>query len=234
MRKATMFLFLGLLLGTALAAQAVDAAAGISAERSGQAVYVDGQRVELEAYIIDGSSYVKLRDIAEAVDFNVYWDGSAVQVQSSSPYTGTEPERELVDYSAAANPEIFTGVYTRELFNATSEVFSGIREGDLTRTATAYIPSNTDRQNYENLLANLSNGITFGMRSVGDGFHEIYLIKVDRSPADAATADLIQTANRLNSDRDGILFSQTVQKQLNNPDGYRFLQEVLIPGSTKS
>ena len=34
---------------------------------------------------------MKLRDIGEAVDFNVYWDGSAVQIESDKPYTGEAP-----------------------------------------------------------------------------------------------------------------------------------------------
>lgn len=31
----------------------------------------------MTAYLIGGSNYVKLRDIGEAVGFNVYWDGGA-------------------------------------------------------------------------------------------------------------------------------------------------------------
>ena len=34
---------------------------------------------------------MKLRDIGEAVGFNVYWDG-AVQIDSDSPYTGAAPQ----------------------------------------------------------------------------------------------------------------------------------------------
>ena len=76
----------GIVLGATLfGGAAAYAAAGVMAERSGQAVYVDGQRVELEAYNIGGNNYVKLRDIGAAVDFNVYWDGSAVQIQSGAP-----------------------------------------------------------------------------------------------------------------------------------------------------
>ena len=120
------------------------AASGVMAERSAQAVYVDGQRVELEAYLIDGSNYVKLRDVGQATNaINVYWDGSTVQIQSGAPYTGEAPTGTVVqqqsttstasaapgtytinvdhwsreDFSQQANPAVFTGVYDRALYN---------------------------------------------------------------------------------------------------------------------
>ncbi len=86
------YVLIGVLIGGVLLnGNAINAAAGIAATRSTQPVYVDGKRVELEAYNIAGSNYVKLRDAGEAVGFNVYWDGGAVQVQSDAPYTGEVP-----------------------------------------------------------------------------------------------------------------------------------------------
>lgn len=79
------------LLGAAMFAGGSASAAGVSAVRSTNAVYIDGQRVELEAYSIFGSNYVKLRDVGKAVGFNVYWDGGAVQIDSDAPYTGEAP-----------------------------------------------------------------------------------------------------------------------------------------------
>ena len=67
------------------------AASGIMATISNQAIYVDGRQVSMTAYAIGGNNYVKLRDIGEAVDFNVYWDGKAVQIESDRPYYGTAP-----------------------------------------------------------------------------------------------------------------------------------------------
>ena len=67
------------------------AASGIMAAISNQAVYVDGRQVSLTAYQIGGNNYVKLRDVGEAVGFNVYWDGRAVQIESDKPYTGVAP-----------------------------------------------------------------------------------------------------------------------------------------------
>ena len=47
----------------------------------------------MTAYTINGSNYVRLRDIGKAVGFEVYWDGDAkcVQVESKKPYTGEAP-----------------------------------------------------------------------------------------------------------------------------------------------
>ena len=47
--------------------------------------------MELAAFAIDGSNYVKLRDVGELVGFNVYWDG-AVQIDSDASYTGVAPD----------------------------------------------------------------------------------------------------------------------------------------------
>ena len=76
-------------------------AAGIMAERSHHRVVVDGKEAQMEAYVINGSNYVRLRDIGKAVGFEVYWDGDAkcVQVESEKPYTGEAPEK-----SAEAKP----------------------------------------------------------------------------------------------------------------------------------
>ena len=65
-------------------------AAGITAERSNHRIFVDGQEVQMEAYVIGGSNYVKLRDIGKQVGFNVYW-ANGVQVDSHAPYTGEAP-----------------------------------------------------------------------------------------------------------------------------------------------
>ena len=76
-------------------------AAGIMAERSHHRVVVDGKEAQMEAYVINGSNYVRLRDIGEQVGFNVYWDSDTkcVQVESEKPYTGEAPEK-----SAEAKP----------------------------------------------------------------------------------------------------------------------------------
>ena len=73
-------------------------AAGIVAERSTHRVVVDGKEAQMEAYVINGSNYVRLRDIGKAVGFEVYWDSEngCVQVESGKPYTGEEPAKDEV------------------------------------------------------------------------------------------------------------------------------------------
>lgn len=93
MKKGTAVTFaVGVFAGLTLCGPAAQAASGITATLSGQPIYVDGQRVSLTAYQIGGNNYVKLRDVGQAVGFNVYWDGGAVQVESDKPYTGEGPE----------------------------------------------------------------------------------------------------------------------------------------------
>ena len=73
-------------------------AAGIMAERSHHRIVVDGKEAQMEAYVINGSNYVRLRDIGKAVGFEVYWDSEngCVQVESGKPYTGEEPAKDEV------------------------------------------------------------------------------------------------------------------------------------------
>ena len=70
-------------------------AAGIMAERSHHRIVVDGKEVQMEAYVINGNNYVKLRDMGKAVGFEVYWDSDTkcVQVKSGIPYTGEAPAK---------------------------------------------------------------------------------------------------------------------------------------------
>ena len=83
----------GLLCGALLfgSGTAMAVSAGVTATPSRQPIYVDGQLTPMTAYTIDGNNYVKLRDIGQAVDFNVYWD-DGVRVDSTSGYTGTAPD----------------------------------------------------------------------------------------------------------------------------------------------
>lgn len=78
----------GLALGAMLTGGAV--AAGITAEPAWFPIYVDGQQVQMTAFNIAGNNYVKLRDIGQAVGFNVYYQ-NGVQVDSDAPYTGEAP-----------------------------------------------------------------------------------------------------------------------------------------------
>lgn len=71
-----------IVLGMALAGPAAHAAEEIlTAVRSTHQFYLDGEQIQLEAYLINGNNYVKLADVGEALDFNVYWD-DAVRIES--------------------------------------------------------------------------------------------------------------------------------------------------------
>jgi len=48
--------------------------AGGGAEPSMHTVYLDGERVDFNAYLINGVNYVKLRDIGRALDIRADWD----------------------------------------------------------------------------------------------------------------------------------------------------------------
>lgn len=89
--KNTALLCVGMVLGALLAGGA--AAAGMMAEPSWQPIYVDGRLTSMDAYNILGNNYVKLREIGQAVGFNVYWQ-DGVRVNSGAPYTGEAPDTE--------------------------------------------------------------------------------------------------------------------------------------------
>ena len=95
MKKQIFTMLTGLLIGAALTGGSAAVAAGIMAERSHHRVVVDGKEVQMEAYRIKGNNYVKLRDMGEAVGFEVYWDSvnGCVQVESGKPYTGKAPAK---------------------------------------------------------------------------------------------------------------------------------------------
>lgn len=51
-------------------------------------IYLDGKEVDLTAYTINGNNYFKLRDLADALDFGVTWDGSlnTIRIDSNQGY----------------------------------------------------------------------------------------------------------------------------------------------------
>ena len=61
-------------------------------------VFLNGREISLTAYNIDGNNYFKLRDIGQAFDFGVTWDGAnnTIVIDTSKGY---EPENQSVFYS---------------------------------------------------------------------------------------------------------------------------------------
>ena len=133
-KKEAIIMGIGILTGIALCGPAAQAATEtLIATLSSQAIYVDGQQVSMTAYAIGGNNYVKLRDVAEAVDFNAYWDGKAVRIESDKPYTGEAPAGQTSQPSTASQ-----GVGDDYLANGKPiteknvlELVSGLRKGEL-------------------------------------------------------------------------------------------------------
>ena len=61
----------GFLLGAVIFGSSTALAAGILAEKSNQDIWVDGEKIQMEAYNIGGNNYFKLRDIGKEMDFAV-------------------------------------------------------------------------------------------------------------------------------------------------------------------
>lgn len=96
MRQRFFILIAGMAMGMALLSGGTALASTVlTATPSSQTFYINGRQVTMTAYLIGGSNYVRLRDIGQAVGFNVYWDGT-VQVESGKPYTGTAPASQSV------------------------------------------------------------------------------------------------------------------------------------------
>ena len=90
MKKGTAITFaVGVLTGLALCGPAAQAADYLTARPSTQTFYLDGGKIELTAYLIGGSNYVRLRDIGRAADFGVDYDAAtnSVYISPNSPYT---------------------------------------------------------------------------------------------------------------------------------------------------
>ena len=90
MKKAQGIAFVaaGILLGTAITGPAAQAAEMLAAQRSTQKIFINGEQVQMEAYTINGSNYVKLRDIGKAIGFEVGYDAA-----TNSVYVGEQPKQ---------------------------------------------------------------------------------------------------------------------------------------------
>lgn len=65
---------------------------GKTAEPTNDAIYINGQKAEIEVYKIDGSNYFKLRDLGKALDFYVGWSReTGVYIEGDKPYEEETP-----------------------------------------------------------------------------------------------------------------------------------------------
>ena len=176
--KNLALLLIGILIGCALSGPAVNAATEyFQAIRSSHPVYVDGERVELEAYLINGNNYVKLRDIGRAVNFNVYWDGHAAQIESGSPYTGVAPEKDEAGpepestagpeaaeaLTEAVNPSVLNGTYTREAYEALRSTVTTGKE------SAAVAMSEETRKAMQSAASVIGSWPGYAMKTAADG-----------------------------------------------------------------
>ena len=86
MRRSFLSVLAGMLIGaTMLGGGAYAAASGILAERSPHPVTVNGQPVEIDAYLIEGHNYYQLQDLGKLLGFDVVWDGATGTVRITTP-----------------------------------------------------------------------------------------------------------------------------------------------------
>lgn len=73
-------------IGTEMGAKGTEAKDAVASTWN---IYLDSQKVSLAAYTIDGTNYFKLRDLGQALDFGVAWDGAnnAIIIDTTTGYT---------------------------------------------------------------------------------------------------------------------------------------------------
>lgn len=217
--KSVALLMTGAVIGMGLSGPAANAAGSFfQAQRTPHPIYVDGKQVQMETYAIDGHNYVKLRDIGQAVGFEVYWDGSAAQIVSDQPYTGQPPAQAnpsaVPNHSDQANASVFTGYLT-------AEVYDVIREAVLTKETTPFgsavkgslhlrwddkeglKKAEEERNQINAVLAALGPYPGYEMVSAGDGsgyLCEVRYTEVD-APAAEHTRDFIASLEGLSERR---------------------------------
>ena len=86
--KSKLNFVLGFVLGAIIFGGTAAFAAGIVANPTTSKVFVNGAEIRADAYNINGSNYFKLRDVGQAMDFAVTWDGAnnRILIDSRLPY----------------------------------------------------------------------------------------------------------------------------------------------------
>ena len=132
----------GLIIGVTIScAFSVAAASGVIANITSQLFFLNDTKIELDAYNINGSNYIKLRDIAALFDTDIAYDEKTNSVYIGSHHDmsiaeETQKKSETLDgtayskadYSQNANPEIFNDIYTKDAYNALYQSLSDIEE----------------------------------------------------------------------------------------------------------
>jgi hypothetical protein len=120
-----------------------------TASPTSSGVYLDSVRLTFIAYNIDGYNYFRLRDVGEALDFGVEWDGGAdtIVIDASKGYTpenaggqngggnsgnGSSPQQDDTGARAAAYLRVIddlTGIYGEGRIEFVSEMNGEVFRG---------------------------------------------------------------------------------------------------------
>lgn len=145
-KREAIFMGIGILAGLALSGPASAAVQQLTAVPTSQTFYVDGQRVQFEAYEIHGNNFVKLRDIGKSVDFGVTYDGTTntVHIAPGSPYI-----EEVTAPAQTIQPTPSPSGLEEEAIHAT---LLGLRDVYPTNTpyGAPYVPNNPLDRPYSN------------------------------------------------------------------------------------
>lgn len=118
--REIIFMGIGILTGFALCGPAAQAVDYLQAKPSSQAIYVDGQKVEMEAYFIHGNNFVKLRDIGKAVDFGVTYDAAtnSVRIDPDAHY-----QDEVTSPAMPTTPSVITEESVKATLSALRDIY---------------------------------------------------------------------------------------------------------------
>ncbi len=115
---------------------------------SGQDIYINGTKAEMSAINYNDNNYVKLRDIAKALNIEITYNAetNTVSINTDKSYIEEKPKSTYIDgtayaredFSQDANPDIFNEIYTRDAYNAIRQSIVDIKE----------ITQNTDENGY--------------------------------------------------------------------------------------
>ncbi len=115
---------------------------------SGQDIYINGAKTEMSAINYNDNNYVKLQDIAKALNVEITYNAetNTVSINTDKPYIEEKQKSTCIDgnsyasedFSQKANSDIFNEVYTRDAYNAIRQSLVDIKQ---------IIPGN-DENNY--------------------------------------------------------------------------------------
>jgi len=102
-----------------------------SAELTNSKIYLDGEKITLTAYHIEGNNYFKLRDIGRTLDFSVEWDD-----ENNTFIIDTEKENTWKYVTVSTPQELFDAIEP----DTTVTIKSGVYDlSTITETVSQYV-----------------------------------------------------------------------------------------------